>query len=214
MSYEDRAELQRMEINFRELLANKLRELGFAHKASELSVRVLHPVVSVGQARREYHLYVDVVGENGRCWFVDFDAAQQLEAGPASIHLSCVGMSERKAKIIFSRLFSIPAFNEAMGKLVSSSFEDVCLQPRSFLAFGWIMQGIAMARVRAASEMGIQQAAAAGPFSLDKVKSFQWTGEKRPFEFECIVENAYYIAQITLDPKRRQPCVVLYEEGI
>jgi hypothetical protein len=212
MTYEDRVVLQRMESQYRAVFKDKLKDFGLADKASELTVRVLHPVVAIGEGERKYHLYVDVVSRGGRSWFLDFDAGGVFETGPASMQLTSLGKQGQMEQVLFTRIFSVPAFNEAMNKLVVASFPEVLSQHRDFIAFGWIMQAISLARSRAASRLYGEDAQTSGPFRLDSVENFHWTGGKRPFTFECSVENAWYTAHVGLDPRRREPVVVLHGE--
>jgi primosomal protein N' (replication factor Y) len=48
--------------------------------------------------------------------------------------------------------------------------------------------------------------------SFQQIADFQWTGETKPFTFECSVGNGYYIAQVRHHPRSRQPFVALHEE--
>ena len=212
MEYEDRVVFQAMDSAYRQAFRNKMHQFGFGDTEKDLTVRMLHPVVAVGKTRREYHLYVDVVSAKGRCWFLDFDAAAGFEHGPASIQLSSLGPESKNNLCVITRLFSVPAFQEALAKLVTATYDQIQKRPRDFIAFGWIMQSIAMARNDHARGGASASSRLPKPLPLTSVKDFMWTGERRPFTFECSVDNAYYVAQVALNAKTRQPQVYLHEE--
>lgn len=212
MEYEDRVVFQAMDSAYRQAFRNKMHQFGFGDTEKDLTVRMLHPVVAVGKTRREYHLYVDVVSAQGRCWFLDFDAAARFEHGPASIQLSSLGPESKNNLCVITRLFSVPAFQEALAKLVTASYEQIQKRPRDFVAFGWIMQAIATARYGHVRGDASESSRISQPILLTSVKDFMWTGDRRPFTFECSVENAYYVAHVGLNAKTRQPEVYLQEE--
>lgn len=212
MEYEDRAILDHMESKYREVFQRKLGQLGLGDKASDFTLRVLHPVVAVGTTRREYHLYLDIVSPGGRCWFLDFDTAVGFEKGPAALQLSSLGPRGKKGEMVVTRLFSVPAFHEALEKLVSAPYSAVVKEPRAFVAFGWIVQAIAMARNRQSAREYMVTASAPRPIPLSEISDFHWTGETKPFTFECTVGNGYYIAQVLHHPRTRQPFVALHED--
>ena len=212
MDYEDKVILDRMASTYRSLFTRKFQQFGLGDKGSEMTVRVLHPVVAVGKTRREYHLYLDVVSQNGRCWFLDFDTAAPFDKGPAAIQLSSLGPQGKKGEIVATRLFSVPAFQEALEKLANASYVEVLRNPRSFVAFGWIVQAIVMARNRATPRENVQGSVAPPPLELSKISDFTWTGNTKPYTFECSLENAYYVAHVQHHPRTRQPFVALHEE--
>jgi hypothetical protein len=212
MEYEDRVALQAMESAYRQIFHSKMQEFGFGDVEKDLTLRLLHPVVSIGKTRREYHLYVDIVSAQGRCWFLDFDAAGRLEKGPASIQLSSLGPQAKNNACVITRLFSLPAFDEALAQLVATPFDQVQKKPRDFIAFGWVMQAIAMARGGHDGRGVSNSSRPPKPIPLSSVEDFTWTGERRPFTFECSIENAYYVAQVTLSSRTKQPQVYLHEE--
>ena len=212
MEYEDRAALNRMESNYRKVFQRKLEQFGLADKSSDFTVRVLHPVVAIGSTRREYHLYLDIVSRNGRCWFLDFDTAAGFEKGPAALQLSSLGPRGKKEEMVATRLFSVPAFQEALEKLVSASYSEVLQNPRSFVAFGWIVQAIVTAQNRHSPREDMGGVPSHRPIQLSTIADFHWTGDTKPFTFECTVGNAYYVAQVRHHPRTRQPFVALHEE--
>ena len=212
MEYEDRIVLQRMELTYRRVFHDKLQRFGMADTERDLTLRILHPVVAVGKTQREYHLYVDIVSAEGRCWFLDFDAGSLIENGPASMQLSSLGPQTKNDAVVLTRLFSPPAFNEVLAQLATAPYEEVLGKPRSFVAFGWIMQSIALARSEHGGRRAADSSKSPKPVPLTSVNDFMWTGERRPFTFECSVENAYYVVQVALHPRTRQPEVYLHEE--
>jgi hypothetical protein len=212
MEYEDRVILDRMESNYRKVFQRKLEQFGLSDKGSDITVRVLHPVVAIGKTRREYHLYLDVVSQGGRCWFLDFDTAVGFENGPAALQLSSLGSRGQKEEMIVTRLFSVPAFQEALEKLATAPYSAVLKAPRDFVAFGWIVQAIAMARRGQVAREDITTSSAPRPIPLSEIADFRWTGETKPFTFECSVGNGYYVAQVRHHPRSRQPFVALHEE--
>jgi hypothetical protein len=212
MEYEDRVILDRMESDYRSIFQRKLERIGLKEKGPDITVRVLHPVVAVGKTRREYHLYLDVISQGGRCWFLDFDTAVGFENGPAALQLSSLGPGAQKGEMVVTRLFSAPAFQEALEKLANAPYSAVLKEPRSFVAFGWIVQAIAMARNRHSAREYMSGSSASRPIPLSEIADFQWTGETKPFTFECSVGNGYYIAQVRHHPRSRQPFVALHEE--
>jgi len=50
------------------------------------------------------------------------------------------------------------------------------------------------------------------PPPLSHISDFNWTGQAKPFTFDCVVGNALYVTEVHHDPKTRQPYVILYEE--
>jgi hypothetical protein len=212
MEYEDRVILDRMESNYRKVFQRKLEQFGLGDRGSDITVRVLHPVVAIGKTRREYHLYLDVVSQGGRCWFLDFDTAVGFANGPAALQLSSFGPRGQKEEMVVTRLFSVPAFQEALEKLANAPYSAVLKAPRGFVAFGWIVQAIAMARSRQAARENMDTSSAPRPIPLFEIADFQWTGETKPFTFECSVGNGYYVAQVHHHPRSRQPFVALHEE--
>ena len=212
MEYEDRVILDRMESKYRQVFQRKLEQFGLSDKGSDVTVRVLHPVVAIGKTRREYHLYLDVVSQGGRCWFVDFDTAARFENGPAALQLSSLGPGAQKGDMVVTRLLSVPAFQEALEKLANAPYSAVLKDPRGFVAFGWIVQAIATARNQQSAREYMGTSSAPRPIPLSQIADFQWTGETKPFTFECCVGNGYYIAQVRHHPRSRQPFVALHEE--
>lgn len=211
MEYEDRVSLDSMADAYRGLVQRKLQLFGLQKFENEFTPRFLHPVVAVGKTRREYHLYVDTVSSSGRCSFVDSDAVGLFLKGPAAMQLSRLAGSEKPARIIMTRLFSVPGFHEAMGKLISASRDEIFSKPRAFVAFGWILQSIATAR---AGEGGTRSShdRMIAPLDLSKVEDFVWTGSRKPYTFECSIGSSYYVTQIMLHQRTRQPVIYLHEE--
>lgn len=212
MEREDRVALRAMASEYRQSFYNKMRKFGFGDAEKDLTLRILHPVVAVGVTQREYHLYVDIVSAQGGCWFLDFEAAGRFQKGPAAVQLSNLGPPVKSSMSFVTRLFSLPAFNEALKKLVVTPFEQVQKNPRDFIAFGWIMEAIAKTRNDFRGRGALDSSKPLKPISPTTVKDFMWTGERRPFEFACCVENAYYSVRLTLNSRTRQPDVYVYEE--
>jgi len=213
MDYEDRLVLDRMESDYRTIFKRKLQQFGLSDKGSDVTVRVLHPVVAVGPTRREYHLYLDIVSGNGRCWFLDFDSAAPFERGPAALQISSLGPQGKNKEMVVTRLFSEPAFLEAAERLVNAPFQDVVRNPRDFVAFGWIVQAIATAQNGGAARDDLRGSTTPRPLRLSDISDLSWTGQARPFTFDCLVGNALYVAEVHHDQRTRQPYVALHEEG-
>lgn len=211
MDYEDRVSLDGMADAYRELVRSKLRHFGFRDLENDITLRFLHPVVAVGKTRREHHIYVDVVDRNGRCCFVDGDAASSFESGPAAMQVSRIAGDEKRPRILLTKLFSRPAFHEAINTLIAAPWSEVYSNPRAFVALGWLMRGIATARAREAearAEGGTEQ----DFLALSTVEDFMWTGSRKPHTFECSVGKAFYVIQVALHDRTRQPMIYVHEE--
>jgi hypothetical protein len=183
-----------MQKDYRTLFKRKLSQFGIEGDANDVKVRVLHPVVAIGPSHREYHLYLDIVSGNGRCWFLDYDAAAGFEKGPAALQLTARGSPMERGEMVMTRLFSEPAFHEALEKLLMAPFSTVLDNPRNFVAFGWIMQAIAMARNQGQPRDDVAGSLATSPVPFSTMRAFQWTGQNNPFSFECVLDDAMYIA--------------------
>ena len=211
MEYEDRVSLDRMASAYRGLVRAKLHHFGLSGLEKDLNLRFLHPVVAVSKTRREHHLFVDAVVSGGRCGFVDSDAVGLFRNGPAAIQLSRIAGADKEHRIVLSRLFSYPAFHEAMNSLIAARWEQVCANPRAFVALGWLMQGVVTSRARE-SDTANAKSPGIKPLALSSVEGFLWTGSRKPHTFECSVANAYYQLQVDLDKKTRQPVIFVNEE--
>lgn len=212
MAYEDRVSLAAMARVYRGLVGRRLELFGSEKFENEFTLRFLHPVVAVGKTRREHHLYVDIVSSSGRCSFVDNDAVAVFLKGPAAVQLSRIA-HPGKSGIIITRLLSVPGFHEAMGKLITAPHEEIFSKPRAFVAFGWLMQAIAIARGSEGNKMRAHDRTVS-PLDLSKVEGFTWTGSRKPYTFECSIENSHYVVQIMLNRKTRQPIIYLHEEQV
>lgn len=211
MEYEDRASLEFMAQSYRGLVRHQLRVFGLGRLETEFTLRFLHPVVAVGKTRREHHLYVDGISHSDGCSFVDSDAVSVFTKGPVAIQLSRLSGTSKESSIKISRILSFPGFHETMSKLAAASHEEVFSNPRSFIAFGWIIRAIAFARAeegRAGRDDGSKPVA----LNLSEIENFTWTGCRKPYTFECSVGEAYYVVQIMLHPRTRQPITYVHEE--
>lgn len=211
MEYEDRVSLDLMATGYRGLIRAKLAQFGLRGLEKDLTLRFLHPVVAVGKTRREHHLFVDAVLGGGRCGFVDSDAVGCFQNGPAAIQLSRIAGGDKQPRVVLSRLLSFPAFHEAMNDLIAARWEDVYANPRSFVALGWLMQGLATSRTRD-SVSANERSRGFKPLALSSIEGFMWTGSRKPHTFECSLGNAYYVMQVDLDKKTRQPVIYINEE--
>lgn len=215
MTYEDQMVFQKMGDYFRDVFSRKLRLFQMADIESDLTVRMLHPVLARGEGHSEYHLYVDVVNKDGRAVLPDYEALDVFQNGPASLQMYAHEEDGRVSLRDVLRLISTPAFQEATQKLMSASWEEIADRPRSFIAFGWILHGLVASRQAAARRRGepAEVIEKKYGFHLSDMKDFQWTGEKRPPTFEFSLQGVFYRVSILLDRATKRPTLHIHEDA-
>jgi hypothetical protein len=172
---------------------------------------MLHPVVACGKGYTEFHLYVDVVNDRGRCVFADIGAVQSFNSGPAGIQLYATEFKKGELKIGLIRLISAPAFREAVNDIIATPFKEILEKPRSFVAFGWIMGAVFNHRVGGPRQSRSGQADGPEDVSLDEVSNFRWVGGRAPAKFQFQLRNAEYHVQLQFNSHDKRPNMFVWE---
>ena len=212
MSFEAEQMFANLAMVFRKRLANTLTQFGKGDMIGDLTCRMLHPVVAVGKGGPEYHLYVDVVNSRGRCVLADSEGVQSFISGPASLQIYATEARAGVVSIGMIRLISAPAFREAVNEIVVHSFDQITLNPRGYVALGWIMGGVCSHRAGVLGEGKVNRGPNPGRVGLDEITNFRWMGGRSPAMFEFQIRDAHYKVQLDLDTKAKRPSIVVFEE--
>ena len=212
MSFEAEQMFANLSMVFRKRLANTLTQFGKGDMMGDLTCRMLHPVVAVGKGSPEYHLYVDVVNSRGRCVLADSEGVQSFISGPASLQIYATEARVGVLSIGMIRLVSEPAFREAVNDIIAHSFDQIALNPRGYVALGWIMGGVCNHRSTLLGEGKVTRGSNPGRVALDEITNFCWMGGRSPAMFEFQIRDAHYKVQLDLDSKAKRPSIVVFEE--
>ena len=212
MSFEAEQMFANLAMVFRKRLANTLTQFGKGDMIGDLTCRMLHPVVAVGKGGPEYHLYVDVVNSRGRCVLADSEGVQSFISGPASLQIYATEARAGVVSIGMIRLISAPAFREAVNEIIVHSFDQITLNPRGYVALGWIMGGVCSHRAGVLGEGKVNRGPNPGRVALNEITNFRWMGGRAPAMFEFQIRDAHYKVQLDLDSKAKRPSIVVFEE--
>lgn len=201
----------KLEEAYRRMVDERLTSWGMKPIAGQLTARFLDPVVAVGKAGREYHLYADFVDTEGRCFFPDLDGAQVLRAGPAAMQVYAVENDKQGLVLGVVRLISPPAFKEAVASLIASPFEQIRRNPRGHVALGWVMNAVVSHRAEGAPEQLNKRGVQPDVLALSDITNFTWNGSRSPIGFSFDLPGASYKIEVCLNYKTRQPSVFVKE---
>jgi len=221
MSSEDKQNVSLLDLLYRKFFAERLKALGLDELRNEIHLRMLHPVVVVHGLRRSYHLYADAVADNGRCCLVDVQSIGVLNRGPAATRVTAFARLKPNTQepprfyLEFAKLLSKPAYHEAMHQLIAATRDEIFESPKEFLGFGWIIQAIERYQEMHRKDAGSgAKSGASSSTKSSKIKDFGWTGQRRPYTFECVIADRCYRIEIGFSQVHRNPTMAVAERKL